>query len=162
MVSLDSPYMLSYLWLIVTQGLTRLHCEMQGFKIRVILTLTFQGHSGSNVSVIGLAIYAFLLIILSNIGSNSPPLRDIRLWSLSDFDFDLSRSLKVKCHNVIGLTIYAFLLMVNSNIGPNLAPLRDTRLWNPSDLDFDLSLSLKVKFNSAVGFSIDDFLLMPN
>ncbi len=46
---------------------------------------------------------------------------------MSDLDFDLSRSLKVKCHFVIGLTIYSF-LMVNSNIWPNLAPIRDIRL----------------------------------
>ena len=37
----------------------------------------------------------------------------------SDLDFDLSRSLKVKCDGVIGLPIYGFLLMFNSNIGPN-------------------------------------------
>ncbi len=43
--------------------------------------------------------------------------------NLSDLDFDLSRSLKVKCHGVIGLAIYGFLLMINSNIGPNMAPL---------------------------------------
>ena len=39
--------------------------------------------------------------------------------NLSDLDFDLSRSPKVKSDDVIGLTIYGFLLMVNSNIGPN-------------------------------------------
>ncbi len=39
---------------------------------------------------------------------------------LSDLDFDLSRSLKVKFdHSAIGLPIYGFLLMFNSNIGPN-------------------------------------------
>ncbi len=31
-------------------------------------------------------------------------------------DFDLSRSLKVKCEGAIGLPIYGFLLMFNSNI----------------------------------------------
>ena len=39
-----------------------------------------------------------------------------------DLDFDLSRSLKVKCDGVIRLPIYGFLLMGNSNIGPNIAP----------------------------------------
>ncbi len=33
------------------------------------------------------------------------------LQNLSDLDFDLSRSLKVKCDSVIGLHIYGFLLM---------------------------------------------------
>ncbi len=36
-----------------------------------------------------------------------------------DLEFDLSRSLKVKCENAIGLPIYGFLLIFNSNIGPN-------------------------------------------
>ncbi len=45
-----------------------------------------------------------------------------------DFDFDLSRSLKVKSDDVIELAIYGFLLMVYSNIGPNSAPLRDMAL----------------------------------
>ncbi len=41
-------------------------------------------------------------------------------------NFDLSRSLKVKCDG-IGLSVYAFLLMFDSNIWPNSAPLRDIR-----------------------------------
>ena len=44
---------------------------------------------------------------------------------LSDRDFDLSMSLKVKGDDVIGLPIYGFLLMVNINIEPKWAPLRD-------------------------------------
>ena len=52
----------------------------------------------------------------SNIWPNSAPLQDIRLQNLSDLDFDLSRSLRVKCDSVIGLPIYAFLLMFSSNI----------------------------------------------
>ena len=48
--------------------------------------------------------------------------------NLSDLDFDLSRSLKIKCDCVIGLPIYGFLIMCNSSIGPNMAPLRDIRL----------------------------------
>ncbi len=46
----------------------------------------------------------------SNIWPNSAPLQDIRLQNLSDLEFDLSRSLKVKCDDVIGLAIYGFLL----------------------------------------------------
>ena len=49
----------------------------------------------------------------SNIGLNYAPLRDIRLLNLGDLDFDLSRSLKVKCAGAIGLPIYGFLLMFN-------------------------------------------------
>ena len=55
----------------------------------------------------------------SNIGPNMAPLRDIRLQNMSDIEFDLSRSLKVKSDGTVGLPIYGFLLMFNSNIGPN-------------------------------------------
>ncbi len=41
------------------------------------LTLTFQGHSRSNV-IVGLPIHGFLLMVNSNLGPNSSPLRDIR------------------------------------------------------------------------------------
>ncbi len=81
---------------------------------------------------------------------------------LVTLDFDLSRSLKVKCDGVIGLPIYGFLLMVNSNIWPNTAFLRDISLQNMSDLEFDLSKSLKVKANDAFGLPIYDLLLVPN
>ena len=74
----------------------------------------------------------------SNIRPNVVPFRDIRLWNLSDLDFDLSRSFK--CDGVIGLPIYDFLLMFNSNIGPNMAPLQDISLQTMSDLDFDFSI----------------------
>ncbi len=37
---------------------------------------------------------------------------------MSDFEFDLSRSLKVKFESAIGLPIYGFLFMFTSNIGP--------------------------------------------
>ena len=47
---------------------------------------------------------------------------------LNDLDFDLSRSLKVKCDGVIGLLIYGFLLIVNIYLLPNSFPLRDIRL----------------------------------
>ena len=58
-------------------------------------------------SVIGLFLYAFLLMFNSNIWHNSAPSRDIRLRNLSELDFVLSRSPKVKCDGVIGLPIYA-------------------------------------------------------
>ncbi len=56
---------------------------------------------------------------------------------MSDPDFDLSRSLKVKCDSVIRLPIYAFILMFNSNIWPNSSPFQDKSLRNLSDLVFD-------------------------
>ncbi len=42
--------------------------------------------------------------------------------NVSDLDFDLSRSLNVKCDGIIRFPLYGFLLMVNSYIGPNAAP----------------------------------------
>ncbi len=61
---------------------------------------------------------------------------------MSDLEFDLSRSLKVKCDSVIGLPIYAFLFMSNSSIWPNSAPLQDIKRQNLSDLDFDLQAQM--------------------
>ena len=81
---------------------------------------------------------------------------------MSDLDFDLSMSLKVKSNDVIGLATYGFLLMFNSNMGPKYAPLRDVRLQNLGDLDFDLSRSLTVKCEGATGLPICSFLLMFN
>ncbi len=43
------------------------------------------------------------------------PLLDISLRNVSDLDFDLSRSLKVKYNGAVGLPIYDFLLGYNSN-----------------------------------------------
>ncbi len=63
------------------------------------------------------------------------------LQNLSDLDFGLSRSIKVKCDSVIGLSLYAFLLMFNNNLWPNSAPLRDIMLRNLSDIEFDHSRS---------------------
>ncbi len=55
-------------------------------------------------------------MINSNIlGPNQSPLQDIRLRNLSDLDFDLSRSLKVKSNGAVGLSMYEILLMSNSN-----------------------------------------------
>ena len=62
-------------------------------------------------SVIGLPIYAFLLMFNRNIWPNSAPLQDIRFRNQSDLEFDLSRSLNVKCDDVIGLAIHGFLLI---------------------------------------------------
>ena len=73
---------------------------------------------------------------------------------LSDLEFDLSMSLKVKCDDVIGLPTYTFLLMFNSNMWPNSAPLQDIRLRNLSDLVFDLAWSLKVKCDDVIGLII--------
>ncbi len=54
-------------------------------------------------------------------------------------DFDVSRSLKVKCDSAIGLPISGFLVVFKSNIWPNLAPLQDIGLQILSDLDPCLS-----------------------
>ena len=91
---------------------------------------------------------------------NSAPLQDIKLQNVSDLDFDLSRSLKIKCDSVIGLPVYAFLLMLYSHIWPNSAPLQDIRLRNRSDLDFDLSGSLKVKCDGVIDLAIHGFLFI--
>ncbi len=58
-------------------------------------------------------VYAFLLMLNSNIGSNQALLRDIRLGKLSDLYYDLSRSLMVKCESTIVPPIYGLLLMFN-------------------------------------------------
>ncbi len=99
-------------------------------------------------------------MVNSNIWSNSAPLQYIRLQNLSDLEFDLSRSLKVKCDSVIGLPIYNFPLMSNSNIWPNSAPLRNVRLQSLSDLEFDRSRSLEVKCHDVIGLVIHGFLLI--
>ena len=39
--------------------------------------------------------------MFDNIWTNSAPLQDIRLSNLSDLNFDLSRSVKVRCDGVI-------------------------------------------------------------
>ncbi len=61
-----------------------------------------------------------VILLLANI---SIPYRFPTTENLSDLDFDLSRSLKVKNDGVIGLAISGFLLMDNSNMGPISAPL---------------------------------------
>ena len=71
--------------------------------------------------------YGFLLMFNSKIGPKYSLLRDIKLQNLGDLEFDLSRSLKVKCESAIGLPIYGLLLMFNSSIWPNWAPLQDIK-----------------------------------
>ena len=103
------------------------------------LNLTFQGHSRSSKwpfkvkceGFIGLAIYAFLLMVNSNIGPSMAQLRDIRVWNLVDLDFDLSSSLKVKSNGAVGLSIYDFLLVSNSN-----HMSISHRLWDLTTLKF--------------------------
>ena len=72
--------------------------------------------------------------------------------SKCDLEFDLSRSLKVKCEDFIGFSLYAFLLMFNSNIHVFgiTAPLQYIRLQNVSDLEFDLSRPFKVECDSVI------------
>ena len=83
---------------------------------------------------------------------------------MSDLDFDLLGSLKVKSDGAIGLPIHVFLLMVISNIWSNMALLQDISHQNMSDLEFDLLRSLKVKSNGAGGHHIPgyDSLLVSN
>ncbi len=47
----------------------------------------------------------------NNIWPNSAPLHDKILRNLSDFDFDLSRSLNVEYDGVIVFSIYGFVLI---------------------------------------------------
>ncbi len=63
-------------------------------------------------------------------------LQDLSFWNLSDIEFDLSRSLKVKCDSFIGLPIYAFLLLFNSKVTEG------------------------VKFDDVIGLSIHGFLFI--
>ena len=56
--------------------------------------------------VVGLPVYGSAFKFTSNIWPKSPPLRDIRISNLSDLylsdlEFDLSRSLNVKCDGAI-------------------------------------------------------------
>ncbi len=53
----------------------------------------------------------WVLVFKGNTWLDSAPLREIILQRVNNVEFDLSRSLEVKCAGAIGLTIYAFLLM---------------------------------------------------
>ena len=63
---------------------------------------------------IGLSMYGFLLLFNSNIiiWPNMAPLQDTSLPSLSDLEFDLSRSLNVKSNSAARLPIHDFLISV--------------------------------------------------
>ncbi len=73
------------------------------------------------------------------------PGTNCKLQNLSDLEFNLSRSLKVKRDDAVRLPI----MICNSswclisNTWPESAPLRDISLPHLSDLDIDLSRSLK-------------------
>ena len=75
--------------------------------MKVTLALTFHATQGE------------CLIFNSNIWNNWAPFRDIRLQNVSDPDFDLSRSFKVKRDGAIELSIYNFLLLFDSYIWLN-------------------------------------------
>ncbi len=145
MISLDSPYIVSY----------------SIVEVLVTLSLTFQGQPRSNVKVPWAPHIVSYWCLIVTWGLTSI-LYEIKHRNLGDLDFDLSRSLKVKCEGAIGLPIYGFLLMFHSNIGPNSAVFREIRLRNLGDLDFDLSKSLKVNSNGAVRLPIYGFLLIFN
>ncbi len=72
---------------------------------------------------------------------------------MSDFELDLSWSLKVKSYNISRLPIvicsYCFIA-------------RYTRFQNLSDLDFDFPVPLKVKSSDTLDFPTYDFLLTFN
>ena len=70
----------------------------------------------------------FTLMFSSNISPNLAPLRHIKLRNFTDPEFNLSMSLKVKCHGTTELSLYSFLLMFNSNMSPNRAPFQDIRV----------------------------------
>ncbi len=61
------------------------------------------------------AVPAVFLVFNSNTWAKSSPLQYIRLCNMSDPEFDLSRSLKVKYNRVVGLPTYDFLLESNNN-----------------------------------------------
>ena len=139
---MDSPYMVSYYYIMVTHGL-----NLISFKRYNLLKYEWPWHCPFKVTEVkcnhtnGLTIYAFQLMFNSNIWSNSAPLKDMRLRNLSDLDIELSRSLRSNV--IIQLASLHSLLLFTNDIWPNAAPLRDITLQNLSDLDLDLSKSLR-------------------
>ncbi len=107
-----------------------------------------------------MVVYGFPLMLNSSIWCNSAPLWDISVQNISDLEFELSRSLKVKCHGTTGLPIYGFLLIFNSNLWPNSAPVQDIRFWNVNGLNFYLSRAFMVRYVGAIGIPIYGFLLV--
>ncbi len=66
--------------------------------------MTFLGHSRSNV-VVSLDAPYMLFMFTSNMWPNSTPLQDTKLRNLSDLDFDLSKSPRVKYDGVTELSV---------------------------------------------------------
>ncbi len=79
----------------------------------VMFWTTQQGYSRLNQLKSGLTLTQYLTMHVSI------------LDHIRHLNFDLLRSLKVKCDSVSGLPIYGFILMFNSNIWPDSAPLQD-------------------------------------
>ena len=92
---------------------------------------------------IGLPIYDFLLMIKTNKKELN------RL--LGHLEFDLSRSLEVKCDCIIVLTIYDFLLLCNSNIWPKFDSFIRYKASNLNDLD----LTFQGDSSSKVALPLD-------
>ena len=67
---------------------------------------------------VGKLIHGFLLVFYSNYGLISCRLDIIVHLKLSDLEFDLEGSLKVKSNGTFGKPIYDFLLVYNSNYRP--------------------------------------------
>ncbi len=88
--------------------------------------------------------------------SNFAPLQDIRLRNLSDFDFDVSRSLKVKCSGGIGLSIYGFLLIYTITTGLSLTDLIGTRNVSYLEIEFLLPVIAALPSYKPI-FKIDIF-----
>ncbi len=97
-VPLNSPYMVSYSCFIVNIGP----------KKTAISDLVFDLSRSLKVKC-DCAIWTpdiwFLFMFNSNIGPNLASLWDIRLWNLSDFEYDLG---------AVGFSIYKFLFMLNT------------------------------------------------
>ncbi len=108
MMQLDSPYMISYKYLIVMvwpNSVILLYARLQN-----LTEFAFDLSMSSKVKcdgVSGFPIYDFLLVFNSNIWPNSAPLRDMSLQSLGDLDFDPKSRRNVMF--AIELSIYGFL-----------------------------------------------------
>ncbi len=81
-------------------------------------TLAFECHSRSNMTVQLDSSYIISYYGLRVTYGLTRLLYDIRLWNLSDLEFDLSVSLKVKSNSAVGFSIYDFLLVFHSNHMP--------------------------------------------
>ncbi len=117
----------------------------------VSLELTFQDHPRSNLMVP----LWFPVSVLTIAYSLTTLLYKIWLQNLSDLDFDITRSIKVKCGVTI-LPIYGLLLMFKSKVWANLALLRDP--------EFEMWLTLTVTCQSHsrlnVTLSLDSHYLI--